>query len=390
VKELTGKKVFVTGGTGFVGTRLIETLVLDQGARVTALVNRANAGALRMARFDIELAYGDIRSPDAMKAATEGAEVVIHMAYGRSGTDEQQRSVTVGGTAALVDAAVANGVSRFVNVGTAAVYFGAPDGIVDETFSRRKWGWVYSDTKLEAEDIIREACSKRGLPGTIVQVAGVYGPWGDTFTVGPLMQLQSGRVVLVNNGEGVSNATYVDDTVQAILLAAVRLGVVGETFIIKGPGRVTRRELFSAYERMLGYESTVGMTLHEIAQAQRELAVAALRRAPGRIANALVRNQDFKDVIKSLPIPAAGREFLKKFKPSKAGGSSIAATSSPARAEKPLIFPPDFILPYYAAKVEFTSAKAERVLGYQPRYDLASGMAVTEKWARWAGVIKRP
>jgi nucleoside-diphosphate-sugar epimerase len=389
VKELSGKKVFVTGGTGFVGTRLIETLVLDQGACVTALVNRANAGALRMARFDIELAYGDIRSLDDMKAATKGVEIIIHMAYGRSGTDEQQRSVTVGGTSALVDAAVANGVSRFVNVGTAAVYFGAPDGVVDETFPRRKWGWVYSDTKLEAEDIIRAACSQRGLPGTIVQVAGVYGPWGDTFTVGPLMQLQSGRVVLVNNGEGVSNATYVDDTVQAILLAAVRPGVIGETFIIKGPGRVTRRELFAAYERMLGYESTIGMTLHEIAQAKRKLAATALRAAPSRIANALVRNQDFKDAIKALPIPSAGRDFLKKFKPRKAGTSSIAATSSPARAEKPLMFPPDFVLPYYAAKVEFSSAKAERILGYEPRYDLASGMALTEKWARWARIIKQ-
>jgi nucleoside-diphosphate-sugar epimerase len=390
VKELTGKKIFVTGGTGFVGTRLVETLVLDQGARVTALVNRANAGALRMTRFDIELAYGDIRSPDAMKAATEGAEVVIHMAYGRSGTDEQQRSVTVGGTSALVDAAVANGVSRFVNVGTAAVYFGAPDGVVDETFPRRKWGWVYSDTKLEAEDIVRDACSQRGLPGTIVQVAGVYGPWGDTFTVGPLIQLQSGRVVLVNGGEGVSNATYVDDTVQAILLAAVRPGAVGETFIIKGAGRITRRDLFAAYERMLGYEATVGMTLHEIAHSKRRLATEALREAPRRIANALVRNQEFKEAIKALPIPNVGRKFLKKFKPRKAGGSSIVAASSLVKAEKPLIFPPDFVLPYYAAKVEFSSAKAERILGYQPRYDLASGMAVTEKWARWAGVIKRP
>ena len=91
----------MTGGSGFVGTRLIETLVLDHGAKVTALVNRANAGALRMARFPVEFAFGDIRDPRAMLEATKGAEIIIHMAYGMSGTDEQQRAITVKGTSAI-------------------------------------------------------------------------------------------------------------------------------------------------------------------------------------------------------------------------------------------------------------------------------------------------
>ena len=380
----------MTGGSGFVGTRLIETLVLDHGAKVTALVNRANAGALRMARFPVEFAFGDIRDPRAMLEATKGAEIIIHMAYGMSGTDEQQRAITVKGTSAMVDAGVAHGVSRFVNVGTAAVYFGAPDGTIDETAPRRKWGnWIYPDSKIEAEDIVMDAVGKRRLPGTIVQVAGVYGPWGGTFTIGPIRALQSGRVVLVNGGTGISNATYVDDTVQAILLAAVRPGAVGETFLIRGPDRVTRQELYAAYEKMLGFKSTVGMTIAEIKQARRKEAAGAMKSAPRRMLQAMMKSDDFKGAVKSLPIPAAGKQWLKKLKSKvPAPGVCPGEHRIAVEAERPLVFPAEFIAPYFAAKVEYSTAKAVRLLGYQPRFDLAAGMALTEKWARWAGIIK--
>jgi len=323
-----------------------------------------------------------------MRDATRGADIIIHMAYGMSGTDEAQRSVTVGGTAALVEAGVAHGVSRFVNVGTASVYAGAPDGVIDETAPRRKWGnWIYPDSKMDAEDLVM-AAGVRGLPGTIVQVAGVYGPWGGTYTVAPLRALQSGRVVLINGGTGVSNATYVDDTVQAMLLAAIRPGAVGEFFLIRGPGRVTRRELYGAYEKMLGYEATVAMTPAEIQRARKAEGMAAVKQAPRRMIQAMLKSEDFKDAVKTLPIPAAGRDFLKKLKgkPVTAGGSSQA--KSDGLAARPLIFPADFIVPFFAGQVEYSIAKAERVLGYVPRYDLTTGMALTETWARWARVIK--
>ena len=87
--NLKGKRIFITGGSGFVGGRLVETLVLDHQAKVRALVHRAYSGALRMARFNIEFAHGDITDPEAMRQATEGCDVIIHLAYGRSGTVAQ-------------------------------------------------------------------------------------------------------------------------------------------------------------------------------------------------------------------------------------------------------------------------------------------------------------
>lgn len=395
--NLKGKRVFVTGGSGFVGGRLVETLVLDHQAQVRALVHRAYSGALRMARFDVEFAYGDIADPEAMRQATAGCDVIFHLAYGRSGTVAEQTKVTVEGTRAMVQAALANKVSRFVNVSTAAVYFGAGDGVVDETSPRRRWGWAYSDAKLAAEDIVLEHCRKDGLPGTVLQVAGVYGPWGETFTIQPLLQLRRGRVVLVNGGEGVSNATYVDDVVQALLLGAVHPAAVGEIFIIKGPGRVTRREMYERYEAMLGVKGTVAMTASEIQREQRRQRRQALRRLVPELAAAVGGSPGVRAAVRDLPVAPLLRAIWRQFQtrwsgfgplPTAAnGGGRTDAGVGGVDATQPLIFPPDFMIPYYGKQVEFSTRKAEQMLGFAPRYDLSSGMRLTEIWARWAKLV---
>jgi len=395
--NLKGKRVFITGGSGFVGGRLVETLVLDHQAQVRALVHRAFSGALRMARFNIEFVNGDITDAEAMRKATEGCDIIFHLAYGRSGTEFEQTRVTVEGTRALVKAALVNKVSRFVNVSTAAVYFGAGEGLVDETSKRRRWGWAYSDAKLAAEDVVLEHCRRDGLPGTVLQVAGVYGPWGETFTIGPLLQLRRGRVVLVNGGEGVSNATYVDDVVQALLLGAVRPAAIGEIFIIKGLGRVTRRELYKSYEMMLGVEATVGMTAAEIKREQRREQRKAVLRFIPEVAAALAASPGVRAAARGLPaapfLRVVGRRLQQKQQGSdsrSAGGNGVGQASKSKGeldAARPLIFPPDFMVPYYAAKVEFSARKAEKMLGFTPRYDLREGMRLTEAWARWARFI---
>jgi len=64
--------------------------------------------------------------------------------------------------------------------------------------------------------------------------------------------LRSGLVVLVNGGDGLCNAVYVDDVVQAMLLAATAKEGAGERFLVSGPRPVTWREFYGAYEAMLG------------------------------------------------------------------------------------------------------------------------------------------
>ena len=78
-----------------------------------------------------------------------------------------------------------------------------------------------------------------GLPVAVLQPTAVYGPYGGVWTEAVIRALRSGRQILVNGGDGLGNAVYVDDLVSAMLLAAVREGVVGEAFLVSGPGAVT-------------------------------------------------------------------------------------------------------------------------------------------------------
>ncbi len=136
MSTLNGRTAFVTGGSGFIGGRLIESLARDYGVSIRALVNRPMAGALRMARFPVEFVYETMTDRVGLENAMKGCDIVFHLAYSKSGTAKEQYRVTVEGTRALADAAADAGVQRFVNVSTAAVYGNRKNGLIDETEPR--------------------------------------------------------------------------------------------------------------------------------------------------------------------------------------------------------------------------------------------------------------
>ena len=398
IDHLKGKRVFVTGGSGFVGGRLVEVLVRECGAKVCALVHNP-ASALRLARFEVEFVFADMTDQVAMNNATQGCEIIFHCAFGKGGSEREQTRATVEGTRALALAALKNGTTRLVNLSTAAVYGETPDREIDETFPRNPGSWHYARMKREAEKALEDLHQQRQLPFTTLQLVGVYGPWGEVFTIGPLRQLAQGRVVLVNDGTGLVNATYVDDVVQAMLRAAVRPEAVGETFLVKGPGRVTRRQFYEAYARMLGADGLVGMTPDQIMSHRRQASRKNLRRLAPLAARVLRFDAGFREVFANSP---AGKLFqtirpwLPKGVVAKLKGEAPARHSAAVNAEigesaapesRPLILPPAFMVRRLAAQTEFSCRKAEQLLGYRAGFDLARGMALTEQWACWARLV---
>jgi nucleoside-diphosphate-sugar epimerase len=262
---------------------------------------------------------------------------------------------------------------------------------IDEAAPRRRTGDTYGDSKVEAEKAAFEAWRTDGVPVTIIQPTVVYGPFGFTFTVNPLQQLRSGRIILVNGGSGCCNAVYVDDVVSALILAAVRADAVGQAFLISGPVPTTWSEFYGSYERMLGVSATVSMSVEQALAHYR----AAQSGSPRLMAEALrlLREPEVRRRLTSTPegswlarrarslLPSRTRHRLRagrSNRPDEEGRGAVPATIHPVRPARIKLF---------AAPTAVRIDKAMALLGYRPAFDLAAGMARTQEWAQWANLL---
>lgn len=391
--NLKGTRILVTGGTGFIGGRLVERLVVEYGADVRVLVKNF-ARAARIARFPIEMFPGDVNEPGEVERAIKGCEIVFHCAYGNTGSPAQRKGVTVQGTESILQAALKNKAKRVVHVSTISVYGMTEDGDLDESAPRRRSNDVYADSKLEAEKLVFEYFKKYGLPVAVIQPTIVYGPFGGSWTLNPINQLKSGRVILVEGGSGLCNAVYVDDVIQAMILAATRDEAIGEAFLVSAEEPVTWREFYGAYERMLGIESTISMSLSEIkASKQRYI------KEPGTIAQVRTALREHPDILRAiLQLPAVARAYsvARVFTPSPLQRRIRAALMAPSVSTRhhPLSSLEKPILPLTKARVDFFRAhtrvridKAKRLLGYEPSYAFEQGMSLSEMWVRYSNLV---
>jgi nucleoside-diphosphate-sugar epimerase len=171
-------RVFLTGGTGLLGSHLAQELHAH-GHEVVAL-HRRTADTLILQESECRLVAGDIRDePEALVPLMEGCSHVVHSAalvYAGGGWPKV-RAVNVDGTRNVFTAARLAGVAHGVHLSSVAVY-GSVHGPVDEgspTDSALPPGDLYARSKREAEEVVRGIEAKRGFPVTILRPAAVYG-----------------------------------------------------------------------------------------------------------------------------------------------------------------------------------------------------------------------
>lgn len=164
--------LFVTGGTGYLGSALVE-LAVKQGHAVRALV-RTPEKAVVLAE-GVERFAGDISDEDHLAKGMEGCEGVFHFAAAMGASWEESRDGNPGGTGRILRAARRAGVKRVVYTSSSAAII-RPDGLVSEK-AENATGLIdqYSVTKMEAEGVVFEAV-KAGQDANIVNVVNAYGP----------------------------------------------------------------------------------------------------------------------------------------------------------------------------------------------------------------------
>jgi dihydroflavonol-4-reductase len=241
-------RAFVTGGTGFLGGRLVERL-RGRGDVVVALV-RSPEKAAGLAELGCELAEGDLASPERLASGMRGCDAVFHVAADyRIGIRESERArmfeVNVEGTRNVLDAAA--GVGRIVYVSTNSVLGNTRGAVVDETYDRAGGDWLsaYDESKFLAHRLVQERIAEEA-PIVVVQPGGIYGP-GDHTQMGPLLaRALRGKLVLLPLGSVGLNWAHVDDVAAGVLLAHDR-GKVGETYILGGEIATLRQGVEKAF-----------------------------------------------------------------------------------------------------------------------------------------------
>lgn len=372
-----GKRILVTGGTGFIGGRLVERLILQEQAQVKVLV-RNFAKASRISRFPIEMVSGDVSDYSAVQKAVKGCDIIFHCAY------------TPHGGEVVAKAALESGISRMVHVSTFSVYGQTPDGDLRENSAKGAAKDFYSITKLAEENFILDFYTKYHLPVSIIQPTIVYGPYADAWTVWPLSQLKTGRVVLVDEGNGYCNAVYVDDVVDALLFAATNENAVGQSYLISGESPVTWKEFYRAYENMLGIQSIVDMSKDEIVAYRKQQ-----KRAAGTIAQltkVVRQNSDFHEFIFHLPAYLVLRKLFsdsmrKKVRSQLIPSASLKNNIGNVSPIKEFHLPKEEHMSLFLSKTRVCIDKAKNQLGYHPRFNFDQGMEMTAQWAQWANLL---
>jgi dihydroflavonol-4-reductase len=248
-------KVFVTGGTGFIGGHVVRKL-RERGDEVRALVRNPDKGGVLVA-LGCELIAGDLSDDAAIRAGMRGCDAVIHGAaiyeVGIPKSEhEAMYEANVRGTERVLRAALEEGIPKVVYISTVGAFGNTAGRVVDETYAHpgQSFTSYYEETKYQAHQVARRMIDQENLPCVIVQPGGVYGP-DDHSAIGTQMNnFLAGRMPLIAFPDLGFNMVHVEDVADGVLLALDK-GEIGEQYVLGGQV-TTMREMIETLARVSG------------------------------------------------------------------------------------------------------------------------------------------
>lgn len=244
------ERIFVTGGLGFTGAALVERL-LDDGYSVSVLDQQPGLRKAQLEARGAEVEIGSILSGDALSRGVAGADVVMHLAaaFREIGApDSVYFEVNVEGTRRVLEAARSAGVRKFVYCSTQGVHGHIEDPPGDEDSPIRPADY-YQETKYLGEEVVRNEAGD--VEFTILRPTAIYGPGDPGRYVMIYRQAAKGRFLMFGPGDTYYHPVYIDNLVEAFVLASRAGAGAGAEFIIGDADYVSIRTLVEKVARSM-------------------------------------------------------------------------------------------------------------------------------------------
>jgi nucleoside-diphosphate-sugar epimerase len=273
-----GKRVLVTGAGGFIGSHLAGRLT-ELGADVRAFLrytSERNVGMLRHepARGDMELAFGDLRDPDSVRAAVEDCDLVFHLGalIGIPYSYEAPREVLETNVLGTLNVLRAAGTARVVCTSTSEIY-GTPESLPITEAERPRAQSPYAASKIGADALVESMRRSHGVQAGILRPFNTYGPRQSLRAIVPtiLAQALAGGEVRLGSLEPMRDLTYVADTVDGFIRFAELPDFCGRTIQLGSGQAVTIGELVQLTERVTGRTLDVVVEQQRVRPADSEI-----------------------------------------------------------------------------------------------------------------------
>jgi len=251
------KSYLVTGGCGFIGVNLVSRLA-GRGARVRILDNLSLGKPEDVAPLGIDLRVGDIRDMAALKDACQGMDVVVHLAAHTRVVEsishpELNFEINAIGTMNVLRACRDAGVKKVIFASTGGAILGEQGPPVHEGMVPRPVS-PYGASKLVGEAYCSAFCGSFGLNTVALRFSNVYGPF--SYHKGSVVAqflrnlMREEPLVIYGDGQQTRDFLYVDDLVDAVLLAD-KSETPGEVFQIASGRETSLKDLLAAMKRVL-------------------------------------------------------------------------------------------------------------------------------------------
>ena len=328
-------KLLITGGTGFIGSRL--ALRSQEKGHSVELLGQVNNPAEQdnqqmLEANGIKVTLGSVAEREKVFGLAQGCDIVFHLAAAQHEAnvpDQHFWMVNVDGTRNVIEASVEARVKRFVHGSTIGVYGSALEGGIDEESPLRPDN-IYGVTKREGEKIVLSFADK--IPVSIVRISETYGP-GDRRLLKLFKAIERNIFFMIGKGDNKHHLIYVDDLVDGLYLAATVEEAVGQIFILAGKEVLTTRQMVDVIGKALG---------------------------------------------------ARVRRFRAPFWLFLVGAVIMEKTLGPLGIQPPLH---RRRLDFFRKSFFFSQQKASSVLGFRTKTDFAQGMAQTIEWYKGHGYL---